>query len=252
MISHGARSASRSGTRSRWTSTPIPSRAISDSDDASPAAPQSCSETTSPCSTRSSDTSISALPRNGIADLNGRALLVRALEILRSEHRGATDTVAPGQRPVEDERVADALRLRGEDAFGRQEADAHRVHERICRVRLVEDALAADRRHADAVAVVADAGDRAFEVPVGRPKRRPSSSAIGRAPIATMSRRIPPTPVAAPWKGSTADGWLCDSALNATATPAAEVDHAGVLARALQHTLAGRLGSRFSRRAECL
>ena len=30
-----------------------------------------------------------------------------------------------------------------------------------------------------------------------------------------MSRRIPPTPVAAPWKGSTADGWLCDSTLNA-------------------------------------
>src|SRR3954469_5431996 len=53
----------------------------------------------------------------------------------------------------------------------------------------------------------------------GSPNRRPSSSAIGRAPIATMSRRIPPTPVAAPWKGSTAEGWLCDSTLNATATP---------------------------------
>src|SRR5690348_56573 len=33
------------------------------------------------------------------------------------------------------------------------------------------------------------------------------------------SRRIPPTPVAAPWYGSTADGWLCDSILNATAQP---------------------------------
>ena len=65
MISHGSRSASRSGTRSRCTSTPIPSRAISASDEASPAAPQSCRETTSPCSTSSSETSISALPRNG-------------------------------------------------------------------------------------------------------------------------------------------------------------------------------------------
>src|SRR5436309_1970689 len=53
----------------------------------------------------------------------------------------------------------------------------------------------------------------------GAPKRSPSRSAIGRAPIATMSRRIPPTPVAAPWNGSTADGWLCDSTLNATANP---------------------------------
>ena len=34
-----------------------------------------------------------------------------------------------------------------------------------------------------------------------------------------MSRRIPPTPVAAPWYGSTALGWLCDSILNATASP---------------------------------
>src|SRR4029077_7816744 len=34
-----------------------------------------------------------------------------------------------------------------------------------------------------------------------------------------MSRRIPPTPVAAPWNGSTADGWLCDSTLKAPASP---------------------------------
>ena len=48
------------------------------------------------------------------------------------------------------------------------------------------------------------------------------------------SRRIPPTPVAAPWNGSTADGWLWLSTLNATAEPLAEVDHAGVLARPLE------------------
>ena len=53
----------------------------------------------------------------------------------------------------------------------------------------------------------------------GSAKRRPSRSATGRAPIATMSRRIPPTPVAAPWNGSTADGWLWLSTLNATASP---------------------------------
>jgi len=41
--------------------------------------------------------------------------------------------------------------------------------------------------------------------------------AIGRAPIAMMSRRIPPTPVAAPWNGSTAEGWLWLSTLSATA-----------------------------------
>jgi hypothetical protein len=40
----------------------------------------------------------------------------------------------------------------------------------------------------------------------GSPKRSESSSAIGRAPIVKMSRRIPPTPVAAPWNGSMKDG----------------------------------------------
>ncbi len=32
-----------------------------------------------------------------------------------------------------------------------------------------------------------------------------------------MSRRIPPTPVVAPWNGSMKEGWLCDSILKAQA-----------------------------------
>ena len=51
------------------------------------------------------------------------------------------------------------------------------------------------------------------------PKRSESSDAIGRAPMVKMSRRIPPTPVAAPWYGSMNDGWLCDSILNAATHP---------------------------------
>ena len=43
--------------------------------------------------------------------------------------------------------------------------------------------------------------------------------AIGRAPIEKMSRMMPPTPVAAPWYGSTADGWLWLSMRSATASP---------------------------------
>ena len=42
---------------------------------------------------------------------------------------------------------------------------------------------------------------------------------------------MPPTPVAAPWNGSTALGWLCDSTLNAHDRPRADVDRARVLAR---------------------
>ena len=51
------------------------------------------------------------------------------------------------------------------------------------------------------------------------PNRSEFKDAIGRAPIVKMSRRIPPTPVAAPWYGSMKEGWLCDSILNATARP---------------------------------
>ena len=42
---------------------------------------------------------------------------------------------------------------------------------------------------------------------------------MGRAPIVKISLNIPPTPVAAPWKGSTAEGWLWDSILNANCSP---------------------------------
>ena len=51
------------------------------------------------------------------------------------------------------------------------------------------------------------------------PKRSGSITATGRAPMARMSRTMPPTPVAAPWYGSTYDGWLCDSILKVTAYP---------------------------------
>ena len=42
---------------------------------------------------------------------------------------------------------------------------------------------------------------------------------MGRAPMVKMSRRMPPTPVAAPWYGSMKEGWLWLSILNTTAKP---------------------------------
>src|SRR5206468_12425011 len=51
------------------------------------------------------------------------------------------------------------------------------------------------------------------------PKRSEFRQNSGRAPIVKMSRMIPPTPVAAPWKGSMALGRLWLSILNATAQP---------------------------------
>ena len=67
----------------------------------------------------------------------------------------------------------------------------------------------------------------------GRRSAASSSIAIGRAPIVKTSRRMPPTPVAAPWYGSMNDGWLCDSILKTRPRAVADVDDAGVLARSL-------------------
>ena len=55
-----------------------------------------------------------------------------------------------------------------------------------------------------------------------------------------MSRRIPPTPVAAPWNGSTARRVVVRLDLERDREAAADVDHAGVLARPLQDALAAR------------
>ena len=40
------------------------------------------------------------------------------------------------------------------------------------------------------------------------PNLKEFKTAIGLAPIVKISLNIPPTPVAAPWKGSIAEGWL--------------------------------------------
>src|SRR5438093_11778593 len=54
---------------------------------------------------------------------------------------------------------------------------------------------------------------------LGSPKKSAFRTAVGRAPIAKTSRRIPPTPVAAPWNGSIADGWLWLSTLKTQSSP---------------------------------
>ena len=126
-----------------------------------------------------------------------------------------------------------------------EQADGHHVDQRVALVARVEDELAADRRHADAVAVAADAADDAVDE-VARPRRRPGRRTAarrgprsGRAPIVKMSRRMPPTPVAAPWYGSTARRVVVRLDLERDREPVADRDDAGVLARAGDDALAG-------------
>ena len=161
-----------------------------------------------------------------VADLHGRPLVgVVGVQLGAGEHRRPADPVAPGPRAEQHQPVADAGGRAADQPLGGRDAEAHRVDEAVLLVGALEVDLAAHGRHPDRVAVVADAR---------RPRRRTgSASAASRARRSAASRArrsaarrprtrragCPPTPVAAPWNGSTALGWLCDSTLNATASP---------------------------------
>jgi hypothetical protein len=74
---------------------------------------------------------------------------------------------------------------------------------------------------------------------------------MGRAPIVKMSRRMPPTPVAAPWKGSMNDGWLWLSILKTTAHPS-PMSTAPAFSPGPWSTRGPRVGRRARNTRECL
>ncbi len=71
------------------------------------------------------------------------------------------DAVAPGLGPDIDDEVSRARRGRIEDAVGAGQPYAHRVDQDVAVIGGMELALAADRRHPDAIAVAADPADDA-------------------------------------------------------------------------------------------
>ena len=100
------------------------------------------------------------LLRERVADLNRRALgLVALAELGAGQHRGAADPVAAGQRSEQHDDVPRAGRGGADQALARSQPQAHRVDQAVLLVARLEVDLAADRRHADRVAVVADPGD---------------------------------------------------------------------------------------------
>ena len=66
-----------------------------------------------------------------VADLHGRALLLRGVVELGRGHGGAVDAVAAGLRAQIDDRVPDAGRRRVEDLVRLREADRHGVDEDV-------------------------------------------------------------------------------------------------------------------------
>ena len=73
------------------------------------------------------------------------------------------DAVASGRRAHVEDRVANALGNAALDLVMVDQADAHRVDERIALIALVKHNLSPNGGDADAVAVAGDAGDDIFE-----------------------------------------------------------------------------------------
>ncbi len=181
------------------------------------------------------------LARERIADLNGRPLVgVFLAKLLTGENARAADPVPARRGSVEDEQAAGQRRLRARQTLDRQQADTHGVHEAVAGVRFVEDSLAPDRRYPDAVPVVADPGHGALEheprlaepQPV-QERDRPGSHRdhVAQDPSDSGGRAL-----------ERLDGRRMVVALDLEGDrlSAAEVEDAGVLARALEDALSVR------------
>jgi hypothetical protein len=145
-----------------------------------------------------------ALFGEGVAHLHGRALLLdRVVEFGRGHGRAAHAVAARLGAEIDDGH-ADARGGRVEDRVRVGEAGGEGVDEAVAVVGAVEADLSAHGRHAEGVAVAADAFHDALHEMRGlgvrgSPKDSAFIAAMGRAPMVKTSRRMPPTPVAAPW-----------------------------------------------------
>ena len=180
-----------------------------------------------------------------VADLHRRTLVGIVLaELLARENAGAADSVAPGRRAEEQHEVARARGRRAGETLGGEEADAHRVHEAVVRVGRVEGGRAAHGWDADRVPVAADALDRPLEVVVGRAEeeaveQRDRAGAHGHDVAEDAAdagggalKRLDRARV------------VVALDLERDRLAVAEVEHAGVLAGALEDAGAGRRQAR--------
>ena len=176
----------------------------------------------------------------GIADLHGRALLGRVVVEFGRRHRGAVDAVAPGLGAEIDDRHVHARGRRIEDLVGVGEADRHRIDQDVAVIAGVETHLSADRRHAERIAVAADAGDHAGN-------QMPRLGMLRRAEAQCVETGDRPRAHGEDVAQNAADAggraligldvarMVVALHLEHDGLPVADVDHAGVLAGTLDH-----------------
>ena len=174
-----------------------------------------------------------------VADLDGRPLVgVVLAELGAREHRRPADPVAAGRGAVEHEERPRGGRLRAHEPLDRQQSDAHRVDEAVGRVGVVEDDLAADVRHPDAVAIVANTADRAGEVVVGRAEAQAVEQRHRPRPHRGDVAQDPADAGGGALERLDGRGVVVALDLERDREAVAEIEHAGVLAGALEHARA--------------
>ena len=180
-----------------------------------------------------------------VPDLHrGAEILGPLVELPRGQQAGAVDAVAAGARADVDDRVAGAGRGGPEDAVRPHDAQRERVDQNVAVVAGMERDLAADGRHADAVAVAADAGHHALDQ-----KRGPR--VIDGAEAQRVQRRDRPGAHREHVAQNPADAGrrtviglderrvVVTLDLEDRGQPVADFDDAGVLARTLKYVRAG-------------
>ncbi len=158
------------------------------------------------------------------------------------------DAVAASFGADIDHGLADAARSRIEDAVRRREAHAHRVDQDVVVVASVEIGLPAHRRHADAIAVIADARDHTrHEMPRLRVIRRAKAQRIQVGNRPSAHGEDVAHDAADPGRCALVrldiGGMVVALHLENGSEPPAEINDAGILARSLDDALAsGRQG----------
>jgi hypothetical protein len=107
------------------------------------------------------------LLEEGVADLHGGAALLSVVAELGGRHGRAVDAVAAGLGPDIDDGAPRSSGGGGEDTVLAGHTYAHGVDEDVAVVTRVEIRLAAQGRHADAVAVTADAANHPVDETTG-------------------------------------------------------------------------------------
>jgi hypothetical protein len=176
----------------------------------------------------------------GISDLHGRALLRGRVVELGRGHGGAVDAVAAGLRAEIDDRVPDAGRGGIKNRVLAGEADRHGVDQDVAVVALVEADRTADRRYAEGIAVAADAGDDARHemARLGMGGRAEAQRVQGRDRPRAHGEHVPENPADSRRRtlvGLDEARMVVTLHLEDAGEPVADVDHAGVLARTLDH-----------------